>query len=257
MLNQPETTADRPVALVTGASYGIGAACALALARDGFDIAATEIKADALNELAAAVEAEGARFLGLSLDLRIDEAPSHTVAEANRHYGRIDVLINNAGVPLTKSVLEVSEKEFLEVMRINVAGSYFMAQQVARYLIGVGRPGSIVNLASTFTAIGVPNISVYGISKAAIGGMTRHLAVEWAEHGIRVNAVGPGAVETKIRKQAFAATPEFREAYKNKVPMKRFGAAEEVAEAACYLAGERSSYVTGQVIYVDGGLTAS
>lgn len=255
--NVQDLADDRPVALITGASYGIGAACAAVLARDGFDIAATEISAGELAETGEAVRGLGRRFEALSLDLRDPSAARRAVGEAVARFGRIDALVNNAGMPLTRAALDVAHDEFMDVMGVNVAGSYFMAQQVARHLISAGRPGSIVNLASTFTVIGVPNVSVYGISKAAIGGMTRHLAIEWVEQGIRVNAVAPGAVETRIRKKSFDADPVFREAYRNKVPMKRFGEPSDVAEAVAYLAGPRSAYVTGQVMLVDGGLTAA
>lgn len=254
-MNNRQGNQGRGVALVTGASYGIGAACARALAAEGYDIAATELPARDLAGLGGEIEARGGTFEAIALDLREGAAAERAVQEAVARFGRIDVLVNNAGVPLTRQALDVGYDEFMDVMRINVAGSYFMAQAVARHMIDAGRPGSIVNLASTFATIGVPNVSAYGISKAAIAGMTRHLAVEWVEHGIRVNAVAPGAVETRIRKDAFEKNPAFRETYMNKVPMKRFGEPEEVAEAVLYLADARSSYVTGQVMFIDGGLT--
>ena len=245
----------RKVALITGASYGIGAACAHLLARDGFDIVATELRVEALADTRRAVVAQGVAFQELELDLRDGEAAERVVRQAVECFGQIDVLVNNAGIPLTKPALDVAYEEFMEVMRINIAGGYFMAQQVARQLISMSRPGAIVNLASTFSILGVPNVSAYGISKAAVAGMTRHLAVEWADHGIRVNAVAPGAVETKLRKRAFEADLAFRNAYMAKVPMKRFGECDEVAEAVAYFAGDRSRYVTGHTMVIDGGLT--
>lgn len=245
------------VALVSGASYGIGAACAQALARDGFDIVATDIRSGELHETGKLVQSHGRRFAAIDLDLRDQAGVPRAVQSAIEAFGHVDVLVNNAGIPLTKPALEVTQAELMDVMQVNVVGSFALASEIARHLVAREAPGSIVNLASTFSRIGVPNVSAYGISKAAVAGMTRHLAIEWVGHGIRVNAVAPGAVETKIRKQAFAADTAFREAYMNKVPMKRFGETTEVAEAVAYLAGPRSSYVTGQTIYVDGGLVVS
>ena len=132
-----------------------------------------------------------------------------------------------------------------------------MAQHVARHLVDSGRPGCIINLASTFTMMGAPNVSPYGISKAAVGGITRHLAVEWAQYNIRVNAVAPGSVETKIRAALLAADPVRREANIAKVPMGRFGTPEDMAGAVSYLASPAAAYVNGHVLAVDGGLTIS
>jgi 2-deoxy-D-gluconate 3-dehydrogenase len=179
------------------------------------------------------------------------------VAETIETLGQIDVLVNNAGHLLVKPALEVEPDEWNQVMAVNVTGSYFMAQHVARHLVETGRPGSIINIASTFTVIGAPNVSPYGISKAAVGGITRHLAVEWAPYGIRVNAVAPGSVKTKIRAEIMAADPARAEANMAKIPMGRFGTPEDMAGAVSYLASPAAAYVNGHVLSVDGGLTIS
>lgn len=252
-----DSDTDRRVALVTGASYGLGAEIARTLARDGLDVAVTELNADDLADTVASIEAEGARAAAITLDLRSMESIENAVAETIERLGRVDVLVNNAGHLLVKPALEVEPEEFSQIMAINVTGSYFMAQHVARHLVDSGRPGCIINLASTFTMMGAPNVSPYGISKAAVGGITRHLAVEWAQYNIRVNAVAPGSVETKIRAALLAADPVRREANIAKVPMGRFGTPEDMAGAVSYLASPAAAYVNGHVLAVDGGLTIS
>ena len=248
---------DRRVALVTGASYGLGAEIAKTLARDGIDVAVTELNADDLVDTVASIEGEGARAAAIALDLRSTESIEAAVAEAIGTLGRIDVLVNNAGILLVKPALEVTPDEFSQVMAVNVTGSYLMAQQVARHLVDTGRPGCIINIASTFTVIGAANVSPYGISKAAVGGITRHLAVEWAQYGIRVNAVAPGSVKTKIRAEIMAADPARAEANMAKIPMRRWGTPEDMAGAVSYLASPAAAYVNGHILSVDGGLTIS
>ncbi|MDH3739279.1 MAG: glucose 1-dehydrogenase [Alphaproteobacteria bacterium] len=252
-----DNQSNRRVALVTGASYGLGAEIAKTLARDGFDVAVTELNADDLADTVAAIEAEGARAAAIALDLRSMASLENAVVETIERLGQVDVLVNNAGRLLVKPALEVEPDEFSDVMAINVNGSYFMAQHVARHLVETERSGCIINLASTFTMMGAANVSPYGISKAAVGGITRHLAVEWAQYGIRVNAVAPGSVETKIRAALLAADPVRRETNMAKVPMKRFGTPEDMAGAVSYLASPAAAYVNGHVLTVDGGLTIS
>jgi NAD(P)-dependent dehydrogenase (short-subunit alcohol dehydrogenase family) len=140
-------------------------------------------------------------------------------------------------------------------MGTNLRGTFFLSQQMGRHLVGRGRPGSIISIASTHGVLGFAQRSTYGISKAAIIHMTRMLAIEWAEHGIRVNAVAPGTTETPSRAPALA-DPTVRAAMLNRVPLRRFATAEEIAGAVSYLASPQAAYVTGQTLLVDGGLTA-
>ncbi|NKB50135.1 MAG: glucose 1-dehydrogenase [Alphaproteobacteria bacterium] len=247
----------RPVALVTGASYGLGAEIAQTLARDGFDVAVTELNADDLGDTVGAIEAAGGRAAAVELNLLSMESIESATAQTIEAMGQIDVLVNNAGLLIARPALEVTPEQWDQVMTVNVKGSYFMALEVARHLIDTGRPGNIINIASTFTTMGAPGVSPYGISKAAVGGITRHLAVEWAQYAIRVNAVAPGTVETKLRAEILAANPERRDANMAKIPMGRFGAPEDMAGAVSYLASPASAYVNGHVLAVDGGLTIS
>ena len=251
---------DRPtgrrVAFVTGAAYGIGAASALALARDGCDVAVSELKPDDLADTVKAITAAGARAVPVALDVRSMASIERAMADVLAAFGRLDVLVNNAGVPLTRPAVDVTEAEWDQVIGVNLKGVFFMSQQMGRHLIGAGRPGCIVSIASTHGVIGVADRSTYGISKAGVSHMTRMLAIEWAAHGIRVNAVAPGTVETRSRAAVFAANPQRREFMMNRIPLRRFGEAEEMASMVCYLAGPQAAYVTGQTILVDGGLTS-
>jgi NAD(P)-dependent dehydrogenase (short-subunit alcohol dehydrogenase family) len=251
------SSTERPVAFVTGASYGIGAASALALAREGFDVAVSELRAENLSDTVKAITAAGARAMPIALDVRSLASIERAISEIVRGLGRLDALVNNAGVPLTRPAVDVTEAEWDEVLGVNLKGAFFASRELARHLIGAGRPGCVVSIASTHGVIGVADRSTYGISKAGIVQMTRMLAIEWAPHGIRVNAVGPGTVETPSRAAVFAAHPERRAQIMSRVPMQRFGTAEEMAAAVAYLASPRAAYITGHTLLVDGGLTAS
>ncbi len=250
-------SAEGLVALVTGASYGLGQATAEHLARDGFDVAVTDLNAGDLADTIKLVEGHGRNACGVSLDVRDIDSIDAAIAEVVEKMGKIDVLVNNAGIPCTKPALEVSPEEFDNVQAINVRGCYFMSQRFARHLVDTKRRGSIVNIASTFAVIGVPRVSVYGISKAAVAGITRHLAADWAPYGIRVNAVGPGAVETKLRKAGFAADQEWRDWNLGRIPAGRFGEPEDTAAAVAFLANPASDYVNGHLLLVDGALTVT
>jgi 2-deoxy-D-gluconate 3-dehydrogenase len=246
----------RRTAFVTGAAYGIGAASALALARDGCDVAVSELRPDDLAETVEAILAAGARAVPVTLDLRSLSSIERAMAEVLAAVGELDALVNNAGVPLTRPAVEATEAEWDEVIDVNLKGTFFLSQQMGRHLIGSGRPGCIVSIASTHGVIGLAGRSIYGISKAGVSQMTRMLAIEWAGHGIRVNAVAPGTVETRSRAAVFAANPQRRKLMLNRIPLGRFGTAAEMAAAVCYLASPQAAYITGQTILLDGGLTA-
>jgi NAD(P)-dependent dehydrogenase (short-subunit alcohol dehydrogenase family) len=141
-------------------------------------------------------------------------------------------------------------------MSINLKGTFFMSQLMGRHLVAGKRPGCVINLASAHGLLGYPQRSAYGISKAGIMQMTRMLAIEWAEHGIRVNAVAPGTVDTPSRAEYFAANPDAKKAMTDRIPFRRFATTDEVAAAVRYLASAQASYITGQTLVLDGGLTA-
>jgi NAD(P)-dependent dehydrogenase (short-subunit alcohol dehydrogenase family) len=252
----PQAADSRRVAFVTGASTGIGAAIALALARDGFDVAVSATRADNLADTLAALKPSGARIAAVELDLRSQASMERAMDEVLGALGHLDVLVNNAGVTLRRSALEVTRDEWDALIAVNLKGTFFMCQQMGRHLASARRPGCIINIASMHGLVGYPQRSTYGISKAGIIHMTRMLAIEWAELRIRVNAVAPGTVDTPSRAEYFSARPAEREAMVNRIPLRRFGLPGEVAGAVCYLAGPEAQYITGQTLPLDGGLSA-
>jgi NAD(P)-dependent dehydrogenase (short-subunit alcohol dehydrogenase family) len=254
-MQKQTTSVSRRTAFVTGASYGIGAAIAEQLARDGFDVAVCATRLENLTDVVAKLEAAGARAVPLVLNLRSLASVEQATDAAIEAFGQLDVLVNNAGVPLHKAAIDVTLEDWNAVMQTNVTGTFFACQRVGRHFIDNRRPGCIVNLASTFGVVGYAGVSVYGISKAAIIHMTKMLAVEWAEHGIRVNAVAPGTVETPSRVTTLA-NPEKRRLIFERVPLHRFGTVEEMASAVSYLVSPAATYITGQTLLLDGGLTA-
>ncbi|MBI3044797.1 MAG: glucose 1-dehydrogenase [Betaproteobacteria bacterium] len=248
--------APRRVAFVTGASQGLGAEIAVALARDGCDVAVSSRRVEKLSDTIGRIEAAGARGVPVALDVRSQSSMERAMDEAAGAFGRVDVLVNNAAVTLRRRALDLTRAEWDELMAVNLKGAFFMSQLMGRHLVAMQRPGCIISLASTHGMVGFPERLAYGVSKAGIIHMTRMLAIEWAEHGIRVNAVAPGTLDTPTRAEYFAAHPDAKRAMLERVPFRRFGAPEEVAAAVCYLAGPGAAYITGQTLVLDGGLTA-
>jgi NAD(P)-dependent dehydrogenase (short-subunit alcohol dehydrogenase family) len=252
MTQQPQQRA----ALVTGASYGIGAATAIGLAQDGFDVAVTDLSTESLARTVAAIGEAGGRALPLALDLRDQASEEQAVADAAAAFGGLDVLVNNAGVPSPgKPAVEVTRAEWEANIGVNLTGTFFMSTAFGRYLIGAGRPGCVVSLASTHGTVGFAGTAAYGVAKAGISHMTRILAIEWAPHHIRVNAIAPGTTLTESR------LPMLQDAERharmlNRIPLGRFGEPAEMAGAIRYLVSPLASYITGQILLLDGGLTA-
>ena len=247
---------DDRVALVTGGGRGIGRALAMGLAEAGADIALTARSEEQLlrtaDEIAAAT---GRRAVEFPADLT-DLAQIAPVVEAVVHeFGKIDILVNNAGTINRAPALEYTPQMWDEVMAINIRGAFFVAQAVGRHMVDRGR-GRIINIASLLSAIGVPFIPAYTASKGGIAQLTRSLAVEWAQHGINVNAIAPGYFRTD-NTQALQDNPERNRIIVERVPCHRWGDVRELQGACVWLASDASSFVTGQVIYVDGGWTAT
>jgi len=252
---EKKTISSRKTAFVTGATEGLGAAIAVGLARDGFDVAVADLNSDTLKNTVTQIEAAGRQAVAVALDLRSQPSIVDAMSKVVSVWGHLDVLVNNAGVALRKPALDVTPAEWQAVMDVNLSGTFFMSQQMGRHLVGRKRPGCIISLASTHGVVGLAERSTYGISKAAIMHMTRMLAVEWAAHEIRVNAIAPGTVETPSRARVLA-DPKVREAMINRVPLRRLCTAEEVAGMARYLASPQAAYITGQTMLLDGGLTS-
>ena len=248
-------TTSRRVALVTGAATGIGRATAIDLARHGYDVAMADLPGQSLTEVAAEGEAAGARMLAVELDLRILASIEAAVETTAGALGGLDVLVNNAGTQLRGAAVDIDWDDWDRLMSVNLKGQYFMATRFARRCIAQDRPGAIVSTASTHGFTGIANQSVYGISKGGVIQMTRMLAIEWAGHGIRVNAVAPATVLTPSRAVALA-DPARRQMMQDRLPTRRFPTAEEIAAAIRFLADPENASVTGHILPVDGGLLA-
>jgi len=246
---------EKKAAFVTGASQGIGAVTAEALARAGHDVAVSSTDPAKLEPVLARLKAAGARAVAVALDVRSQQSIGQAMASVVSSFGHLDVLVNNAAVPLRKLALDISPAEWDAVMNTGLAGTFFMCQQMGRHLVAAKRPGCIISIGSTHGLVAAKERSIYGIAKAGVGHMTRMLAYEWAEHRIRVNAVAPGRVNTPSRAGSLAE-PGYQEAALARVPLGRFASSEEVAAAVCYLASPEAAYITGQTLVLDGGLTA-
>jgi NAD(P)-dependent dehydrogenase (short-subunit alcohol dehydrogenase family) len=244
----------RPTAFVTGASYGVGAATALALARDGFDVAVSATRPENVADTVAKLEHAGARGVRVVLDLKSQASIEDAFAAVVAKLGRLDVLVNNAGANLRRRAADVTPEEWDAVIATNLTGTFFLSQQFGRHLIAGGRPGSIINIASTHGLVGAAERSTYGISKAAVTHMTRMLAIEWADHGIRVNAIAPGRLDTPSPSRA-DTDPNYMQAMLARIPLHRLATVEHVAAAVCYLVGPHAAAITGQTLVLDGGLT--
>jgi NAD(P)-dependent dehydrogenase (short-subunit alcohol dehydrogenase family) len=248
----------RRTALVTGASYGVGAATALALARAGFDVAVTATRAEHLRQTMAKLTESNANSSSVALDLREPVSIEKAFAEVLSAFGQLDLLVNNAGVNLRKRAVEVTPAEWDEVMAVNVTGTFLLTQKAGRHWLANRRPGCVVNITSTHGLVGAAERSTYGISKAAIIHMTKMLAVEWAEHGIRVNAIASGRLETASPSRARTGSDaSYMSAMLARIPLHRLATAEEIAAAVCWLASAEAASVTGHTLVIDGGLTAA
>jgi NAD(P)-dependent dehydrogenase (short-subunit alcohol dehydrogenase family) len=238
------------VAVVTGASSGLGAAFAAGLASAGADIVVCARRPDRLAETAREVESVGRRCLALEADVTSVEDCTRVVHGANEEFGHVDVLINNAGVATSYPATREAPDEFRRVIEVNLMGSYWMAQACGRVM----RPGSsIINIGSILgsTSAGLPQ-AAYGSSKAAIIGLTRDLAQQWTgRKGIRVNALAPGFFPSEMLDQY---EPGYLEGQLTRVPVGRLGEPRELVAAAVFLASDAASYITGVLLPVDGGL---
>jgi len=244
-------------AFVTGASQGLGQIIAVALARNGFDLVVSGRRTATLETTLKSVQSLGRRVVPVALDLRDQAAIEAAMAEAVASYGQIDVLVNNAGLALRRMALEVTRAEFDELIDVMLTGTFFMSQQMGRHLVAQKRPGCILNLASTHGLVGLAERSTYGIAKGGIVQMTRMLAIEWAEYGIRVNSLAPGTVDSPSRAEYFRANPEAGQRMIRRVPLGRFATQDEVGAAVVYLTSPAAAYITGQTLVLDGGLTAA
>ncbi len=241
-------------AIVTGASSGLGRHFARTLARAGAKVALAARRVDALAELARQIEAFDERAMPVALDVTDAGSVRACVEAAETELGPISILINNAGIAHVDTALDLAEADWDRVMDTNLKGAWLMAQETARHMARLGHGGSIVNVASILGLTATGQLAAYCASKAALINLTRALAVDLAQDGIRVNALAPGYVETDLNRE-FLTSPA-GEALKKRIPQRRFGRPEDLDGALLLLASEASRHMTGSVVVVDGGQSA-
>tara|TARA_A100001037_G_scaffold12867_2_gene11992 strand:+ start:14352 stop:15170 length:819 start_codon:yes stop_codon:yes gene_type:complete len=243
------------IAVVTGAGRGIGLAIAHKFVEAGAAVVVAEIDEMLGEQAVEELIADGGQAAFVPCDVSRPEQASRLISDTVVTYGRVDICVNNAGINSVGDVLDISEADFDRVMDVNVKGSFFVAQAAAKEMVRAGTQGSIVNLSSVVSIIAVANQPVYSISKAAINGFTKMMAMTLAENGIRVNAVGPGTIMTEMADGAMDLTgdPASHARMISRTPLGRFGEPGEVAEVVLFLASDASSYMTGQIVYPDGG----
>ena len=241
------------VALITGAARGIGLAVAKRFLADGFCVALLDIKGDVLAKSASALDRPDAT-MALTCDVSDANAVASAFDKIERRFGRLDALVNNAGVAVFAPLMETSDADWSRVLAVNLTGP-FLCTKAAVPLMRIHGGGAIVNITSISGLRASTLRSAYGTSKAGLAHLTKQLAVELAGLGIRVNGVAPGPVETAMAKAVH--TPEIRADYHDAIPLNRYGLEEELAEAVFFLCSEKASYITGQVLAVDGGFDAA
>jgi 3-oxoacyl-[acyl-carrier protein] reductase len=243
------------VAVVTGAGSGMGRAFAQRLAEEGATVGVVEVDEASGARAASELTQAGLSATAYPLDVRDRPGIEAMVADLLQRYGRVDVLVNCAGVFTGGPSEDVTPEEWARVMGINLEGTFICSQAAGRVMIAQGS-GSIINVGSLTAMGGWAKRACYGTSKAAVVALTQILGVEWIRYGVRVNAVNPGQIETPFNEAAFKAGLGDRQTFQNRAPMRRFGTPEEVAETVLFLASDESSNVNAQAITIDGGWMA-
>lgn len=243
------------IAIVTGAGRGIGKAIALGLAEAGADIGLVARTTSELEAVAGQIQALGRRAVPISSDLTRTEGVQPLVEELVGQLGRIDILVNNAGINIPQDSVDVTVEAWDQILDINLKASFFMAQAVGRVMIRQGHGGRIINMSSQTGSVALIKRAAYCASKAGLNLVTKVLALEWASHGILVNAVAPTFIETELSK-GYLADPVFRDYALAKNLLKRIGTPDDVMGAVLYLASPASSLVTGHILMVDAGWSA-
>ncbi len=238
------------VALVTGAARGIGLAIARALAEAGATLELSDVDGPAVE--AAAADLPQGTAVGHPCDVADGDRVRAWIDDVAARRGRIDVLVNNAGVQLNRAASDLSDDDWHKVLGVNLDGAFFCSREAGRIMRANGS-GVIVNVASIAERFGMPRRLPYGVSKAGITALTRGLAAEWAREGIRVNAVAPGYVETELVRHAFEKGHIDRDTIVAKIPLGRLAEPRSIGDVVTFLASDRADYLTGQTLYVDGG----
>jgi NAD(P)-dependent dehydrogenase (short-subunit alcohol dehydrogenase family) len=243
------------VAVVVGGTSGIGRAIALGLAQAGADVVPTSRREEQVETVAREIEELGQRSLRVPSDVADRASLERVLSEVLGAFGKVDILVNSAGTTKRAPTIAFSEEDWNRIIDTNLTGTLRACQVFGRHMLERGQ-GSIINIASLSTFVALNEVAAYSASKAAVGSLTKSLAVEWSSRGVRVNAIAPGVFRTALNEKLLDETERGRE-FLMRTPMKRFGDVDELAGVAIFLASDAASFVSGEIIAVDGGFLAS
>ncbi|MDO9075517.1 MAG: SDR family NAD(P)-dependent oxidoreductase [Rubrivivax sp.] len=240
------------VIVITGGAQGIGEACARRLVQDGASVVLWDLADEAGQQLAEALNTAGGQALYLHCNVALKDEVDGALAATLARFGHVDGLVNNAGIFKAAAFLDITEADWDAVIAVNLKGSFLVGQAVAREMVKQQR-GAIVNMSSVNGTLTIPSIASYNASKGAINQLTRVMALSFADQGVRVNAVAPGTIATELAKNAVLTSDEAKARIMSRTPMKRLGEPGEIADVVAFLLSDAASYMTGEVVVVDGG----